>query len=106
MRALLLAALLLAPSLAAAADLVEIRRVMPPGEPGTTSLVLNRDAVTAIAVEQQKGTAVTIEVTLDPQAKQRFAIRCIDIGSARMVVDVLAARGGAALVDVSGRCTF
>ena len=106
MRRVLVAGLALVPSLALAADLVELRRVLPPGEPGTTSLVLNRDGITAVTVEQTKGQSVSVEITLDPQAKQRFTVRCVDIGSARMVVDLLAARGGPALADVSGRCTF
>lgn len=105
-RLCLATALTLLPGLAAAADLVELRRVLPPTEPGTTSLLVNRDAITAISVEQGKGPAVTIELTLDPQAKQRFVIRCLDIGSARSVLDALAARGGPPLVDVSGRCSF
>ena len=90
---------------AAAADIIELRRILPGDRPGVTGLLIDRGRISSITSEQAKGPAYEIRITIDPEPKPRFVVRCLDLATARSVTDLLAGRTTGPL-DVTGRCEF
>jgi hypothetical protein len=87
----------------AAADFVELRLLVPPNGTGSTTLVIDRDRVSSIVVNQGEGPNFQLQITLDPEAKPRFVLRCRDLPTTTAAVAALTSRSNG-LVDLTGRC--
>lgn len=90
------------PPLASAADLVQLQQTLRPGSAGRTLVLIDRSRISSIVVERGTGQEETVSITLDPETKPRFTIRCIDEAATRQLVDSL--RSGVSVLDVTARC--
>ena len=101
--AALVAALGLAalPGVSTAADMLLLQQTLPPGTEGTTDVMIDRERVAAVRVEQEDDGS-RVQVTLDPEGELR--LRCADLAAARQVLEALRPGNGLASLDLTGRC--
>jgi hypothetical protein len=96
-------ACLAATSPSRAADTVVLQQSVLPDQTGLAYLMVNRDRVLFVEVRRAEGFEHTLEITLAAEPVVRLSLRCVDQAAARQVLDALRP-GGAAVLDVSGRC--
>jgi hypothetical protein len=96
-------ACLAASSASHAADPVVLQQAVLPDQTGLAYLAVDRDRVLFVEVRKEKGFEHTLEVALAAEPVVRLKLRCVDQAAARQVLDALRP-GGAAVLDVSGRC--
>lgn len=107
MRAALLALPLLALARAAhaAPDMVLLQQAVEPSKAGGVLLQIDRNRIATVVVDKGPGAEHVLSITMDRDQKPRFVLRCVDLASARMVLDSLR-QDGPANLDVTGRCRF
>jgi hypothetical protein len=91
------------PAPALAADFVELRLLVPPNGTGSSTVVIDRDRISSIVIDQGEGLTFQLEITLDPESKPRFVLRCRDLPIATATVAALTDRS-TPLIDLTGRC--
>jgi hypothetical protein len=88
---------------ARAADILLLQQTVPPDQPGTAFLLIDRDRLLLARAKKEKGSEHTVEVTLAGEPPLTLTLRCIDQAAARQLLDALRANGPAQL-DVTARC--
>jgi hypothetical protein len=86
-----------------AADPVVFQQNVLPDQTGVAYLMVNRDELLFAQVTKGEGYEHMVEVALAAEPVTRLKLRCFDQAAARQVLDALRP-GGAAVLDVSGRC--
>jgi hypothetical protein len=94
---------LAAPPASHAADTVILQQNILPDQAGVAYLMIDRERLLFVEVTKAEGFEHTLEIALAAEPVVRISIRCIDQATARQVLDALRP-GGAAVLDVSGRC--
>ncbi len=112
MRGALLALPLLALSIAtfspaarAAPDPVLLQQAVEPTKAGGVLMQIDRNRIATVVVDKTAGAEHIVSITMDRDQKPRFVLRCVDLASARMVLDALRLDGPPNL-DLTGRCRF
>jgi hypothetical protein len=98
----LLAGLAAAPA-SHAADTVVLQQNVLPDQAGVAYLMVDRDHLLFAQVTKEEGYEHVVEAALAAEPVVRLSLRCVDQAAARQVLDALRP-GGAAVLDVSGRC--
>lgn len=105
-RALLAAVLYpIAGAALAAPDPVLVQQAVEPTKAGGVLLQIDRNRIATVVVDKTPGAEHVVSITMDRDQKPRFVLRCVDLASARLVLDALRVEGPTAL-DVTGRCRF
>jgi hypothetical protein len=88
---------------ALAADFVELRMQVPPNGTGSSTLVLDRDRISSIVVNQGESVSFDLQITLDPDPRPRFVLHCRDLPTTSAAVAALTDRSNRQ-IDLTGRC--
>lgn len=95
----------LAPSVWAAPDPVLFQQSVEPTKAGGVLIQIDRNRIASVVVDKSVGAEHVVSITMDRDQKPRFVLRCVDLASARLVLEALRV-DGPANVDVTGRCRF
>lgn len=105
-RALLAAAVFpFAGAALAAPDPVLLQQAVEPTKAGGVLLQIDRNRIATVVVDKTQGAEHVVSITMDRDQKPRFVLRCVDLASARLVLDALRLEGPTAL-EITGRCRF
>ncbi len=96
---------LLAPVARAAPDILLLQQAVEPTKPGGVLLQIDRNRIATVVVDKTAGAEHVVAITMDRDQKPRFVLRCVDLASARLVLEALRADGPTSL-DLTGRCRF
>ncbi len=100
---LLVAAALLAGTATARADTLLLQQSLPVDVAGTSFILVDRSWISHVMVSKDEGPSHRLTIRLASEPPVDLQLTCNDEAITRQVLDALR-RGGAATLDVTGRC--
>lgn len=90
---------------AAAPDMVILQQAVDVTRSGGVLLQIDRNRIATVVVDKAQGAEHVLSITMDRDQKPRFVLRCVDLASARLVLEALKPEGPVNL-EITGRCRF